>query len=164
MASSVRPELSGGLLTRAQHALGLSQSGLGDLLAAHRSTIGRWQSSRHVLLLPGQLHDLVRAVHPHDPALAAELAASQRQTLESLGIEAAPPATALVAEPLPREAEREIPAEHLVDTIVCVVADVLGQTPAVVRPAVRAAFERAAAVGLGVHDVVRGLDAAANKV
>ncbi|MHB8417684.1 MAG: helix-turn-helix domain-containing protein [Myxococcales bacterium] len=75
-------------------------------------------------------HQIIRAVHPTNPALAAQLAAARHVTLEALGVR--PPA------PPPDPTRRE----HA-DSVVCAAADVLQLPPSAVRPAVAAAFARA---------------------
>jgi hypothetical protein len=96
---------------------------------------------------------LVRHVYARSPALAAEIAAELGETLVSLGVEA-PPAPVTTAAPAPQPPARPVPpVGDLVDSIVCAAAEAIATTPQAVRPALLAAFERAASVGLAVDDV-----------
>ena len=143
-----------GLLTRSQTALGMSQADLGVFFGVSRRTMVRWQGGKN----GPPFHDwikLTRAVYVRNRALAAEIATELGETLVSLGVEAPPaPATTLAssAEAFPRAAP---PVGDLVDSIVCAAAEAISATPQAVRPALLAAFERAASVGLAV-DEVRG--------
>jgi transcriptional regulator with XRE-family HTH domain len=165
----VRFLLAPSLLIRASTALGLSQSGFGELLGVSRRTITRWQSGDH-----GPSYDtwieLVRHVYPRNRALAVEMATELEETLVSLGVEAAaaapvPEAPAVVAQlplvtqpqpqPQPPPAPRPLPPiADLVDSIVCAAAEAVAATPQAMRPALLAAFERAASLGLEI-DAVR---------
>ena len=84
---------------------------------------------------------LTTALLPVDAALAAEVASSQGETLQGLGV-------------VPEIVAPTVPVEHLVDSVVCAAADAVAQPPANLRPSLQAAFERAQAVGLSVGDVV----------
>ena len=52
---------------------------------------------------------------------------------------------------------------HLVDSIVCAAAESIDGSPRAIRPAVKAAFDRAAALGLGLELVCRTLAVATEK-
>jgi len=135
------------LVSRAQKALGMPHRLFGDALGASERTAARWAAG-HSALTVTQLCTLATLVHPHDPELAAALAASSGETLESLGIvaAAAAPKTTL--------------APHLIaDLIVCAAADALGTAPSAARGALLAAFSRAREMGLSVADVEQALAA-----
>ncbi len=140
---------------RSQLELGMSQGDLGKLLGVSRRTISRWVSSFPGVTEP-QVHTLVRAVHPRNPVLAAELAAHVGQTLVGLGV-VPPPAPAAPA-PAPPPPPRPLPPiPLLVESVVCAAADALETKPAAVRDALTAAFVRAQKMGLSVEEVVRAL-------
>lgn len=140
-----------GLVTKAQFALGLSQAQLATLLGSSRRTMSRWVSGQGQPSLDQWGH-LVRHVHPKDRGLAAAIAAQMGQTLVSLGLEEPPqPAAAPApAGPPPRPA---VPTSDLVDSVVCAAAEAIATTPQAIRPALLAAFDRAASVSLSVDEV-----------
>jgi DNA-binding XRE family transcriptional regulator len=151
------------LVTRAQRTIGLSQRQLGELVGASRRTITRWFGGGST---PGlsALQTIAGAVYPHDPALAAALAAETGQTLVSLGIEMPPPPPAPVidAAPAPPEpvgppARPFPPARLVVDSIVCAAAESMQCAPSAVRDVLRAAFARARGLGLTLEEVEEGL-------
>ena len=119
-------------------------SGQGDfaaLIGVSRRTVQRWDASGGVPSA-GQIVKLARAVHPHDRALSARLARGAGTSLEELGIE--PVASA------PADA-------HMVDSITCAAADAMNMVPEAVRPALRAAFERARDLRMSPADVAAAL-------
>jgi len=151
-----------GLLTKAQQALGTSQQGLGKLLGVSRRTMVRWQGGRG-----GPSYDtwlvLVRHVYRASRPAAAEIAQELGATLVSLGLEA-PPAPVDPSAPPAGAPLRAAPAVgDLVDSIVCAAAEAIAASPQAVRPALLAAFERAASVGLAVDDVRAALTPIAKK-
>src|SRR5580692_2157521 len=138
MASGTRPISA--LLVAAQHVLGVTQEGLGKILGGvTRRTVWRYQGGgtsphhAHVLALAGH-------VFPKDASLAAELAASRGQTLESLGL-VAPQATKAEppAAPMPRPIDAK-QARLLVDSVVSAAAEELDVPPGNVRRVLHAAF------------------------
>jgi len=121
----------------------MTQKELGELLGVSARTVMRWTDGGP-LLAPRQKATLVRAVHARDPALAADIATSLQESLESLGVVTAPP---------PVEPARPVVSSRdLADSIVCAAAEAAGLTPQAIRPALIAAFDRAASVGLSVED------------
>jgi DNA-binding XRE family transcriptional regulator len=143
-----------GLLTRARSALGMSQEGFGELLGVSRRTMVRWQGGSSGPSYENWM-ELVRHVHPKSRALAVEIATELEETLVSLGLEA-PPAPAVTAPEIPAAPARPSPpVADLVDSIVCAAAEAVASTPQAIRPALLAAFERAASLGLQM-DEVRG--------
>jgi transcriptional regulator with XRE-family HTH domain len=130
------------LLERARQALGVTQQGLGDVLHVSKRTVVRYQAGASV---PSafQLHPLARAVYARDPELASEIAEAAGTSLTRLGI--APP------EPPPARPQPSV--RDLVDSVVCAAAEAIAATPQAVRPALLAAFDRAASVGLTVDEV-----------
>jgi DNA-binding XRE family transcriptional regulator len=150
MPKPARPSLAA-LLARSQHALGLTQETLGELLGVSRTTMNRWQGGRVGRLIPSHLVTLAGKLVPADLDLASELAVHHNETLETLGLVArAPP-------PVPAVVAPRVALPHLVDSVVCAAADAVSQPPAALRPSLIAALERAQAVGLSVDELVSGL-------
>jgi transcriptional regulator with XRE-family HTH domain len=140
-----------GLAHQAQRALGLTQLELAALLGLSRRTVSRWGAHRS-RPSASELQKLARAVHPKDPALAAKLAREGGETLESLGLVAAP----VVAAPslAPVVAVRPFPPARLVvESVVCASAEAMQASPASVRGVLRAAFARARGLGLTVEEI-----------
>jgi hypothetical protein len=133
------------LLIEARGVLGVSQGALGVMLGSSERSGQRWERGGAAAPTSEQLHDLARLVHPHDAALAARIATAAGTSLLALGV-VAPPPPALPARP-------PVDPAHLVDAIVCAAADAMQVVPDAVRPALRAAFQRARLVGLAVEDV-----------
>ncbi|HEY8038971.1 MAG TPA: hypothetical protein VIF15_04225 [Polyangiaceae bacterium] len=144
MNAVVRQVTWGRLLQRVQHVLQLNQRELAERVGCSTRTIVR-HTQHGGSLTPRSYVDLAKACHPRDPELAAQLAALAEETLESLGLVRAP-------EGPPRPA----PA-HLADSVVCAAAEAMASTPQAMRPALRAAFERAVALGMSADDVLKGI-------
>jgi hypothetical protein len=87
-----------------------------------------------------------------DPALSERIATEMGETLVSLRIVEPPPRAEPLAPagPPPRPAT---PLGDLVDSIVCAAAEAIAVAPQSIRPALLAAFERAASVSLTVDEV-----------
>jgi DNA-binding XRE family transcriptional regulator len=136
------------LLSQAQNALGHTQESLGRILGISRKTMGRWQSG-HGSPSIQQWAEIARWVHARNPDLAARIASEMGESLVSLGIVApiAPQAAPAVPVTPP------IPTSDLVDSIVCAAAEAVAMTPQAIRPAVLAAFDRAASVRMSIDDV-----------
>lgn len=143
-----------GLLVRVQSALGVSQKKLGELIGCSRRTIVRYSQGAHGPSI-ANWHLLAREVFTKEPALAEEIARETGETLESLGIvkPSPPPVPAPAPAPVIVEARPEPPIGDLVDSIVCAAAEAVATTPQAIRPALRAAFDRAASVGVAIEDV-----------
>jgi DNA-binding XRE family transcriptional regulator len=125
------------LLIEARHALGgMNQGAFGELLGSSRRTGQRWESGTATPSAT-KLRELARLLHPHDPTLAANVAAEAGTTLEALGILPAPP--------------------EVIDALVGAAAEAIGVTPHTIRPALLAAFAHARHLGLRVEDVERAL-------
>jgi hypothetical protein len=90
----------------------------------------------------------VRLLYAKDAALATQIADVIRETPASLGI--VEPALPSPVGPPPRPRP---PTELIVESIVCAAAEALAVPPATVRPALRAAFQRAKAMELTVDEV-----------
>jgi len=73
---------------------------------------------------------------------------------------ASPEASATPAEP-PQPPGPAPP--HLIDAIVCAAADAADMIPRTMRPPLRAAFSRAAQLGLSIESVVLGLSGEKNR-
>jgi hypothetical protein len=135
------------LVARARSTLEMTQEEFGLALGASHRSAQRWDAGTAE---PGahQLETLVRLLYPKDAALATQIADAIRETPESLGIvQPAPPAP---VGPPPRARP---PADLIVESIVCAAAEAVALPPAGVRPALRAAFERAKAMELTVDEV-----------
>jgi hypothetical protein len=116
---------------------------LAKLIGSSRRTVQRhsWEGG---LSSEAHYQILIQAVHPKNPALAAQLAAARGTSLEALGIAVpAPP-----SDPTRRE--------HA-DSVVCAAADVLQLPPSAIRPAIAAAFARAGELEVTFAGLVRHL-------
>jgi hypothetical protein len=154
-AMPLRPQA---LFELARIALGTTQVGLGASLGVARRTAQRWSDHG----VPSyHLPDLARLVYPHDPALAAEVAAAAGTSLEALGIVQPPPPPAPAALPPtpPPPAPPPPPPDGVVDAVVCAASEAMGLMPGAVRPGLHAAFARALEIGLSVELVERALRA-----
>jgi DNA-binding XRE family transcriptional regulator len=159
------------LLAIAQKQLGLTQSDLAEMFETSRRTITR-MTNKKALPTCLQLHALARAVHPVNPALAAQIAAEGNQTLEGLGLvlpapppvvvapeppPAIPPPLPVVAPeppPPPPPPPRPLPPPRLmVESIVCAAAETMQTTPSAVREVLRTAFKRARGLGMTIEEV-----------
>jgi hypothetical protein len=138
-------------LLRVQKTLPVTQKGLARLLGCSSRTVIRYYQ-RGGVLLPGAYERLATACHPHDPAFAAELAALAGKTLVELGLEPPPPPP---PPPPPRLVATS--SRHIVDSVVCAAAEAMQTTPQAIRPALKAAFQRAMALGMGAEEVLRGM-------
>ncbi len=155
MPKAVTPRQDvGPLVTRAHIALGMTQQEFGEALGVSRRTVTRWYKHSPLLTME-QLRTLARLVHPRDPELAAEIAWTVSESLESLGIvPPAPPPAPGPAAPAP------LPTAVVVDSVVCAAAEALGVAPGAVRGALLAAFRRTRALRLSLQEVETALDAA----
>jgi len=136
------------LFELSRQALGTTQEALGKMLGVSRRTAQRWTLSG----IPGyRLPDLARLVHPHDPALAGEIAAAAGTTLAAAETTPAAPER-VVASPPPAD-----PPDGVVDAVVCAAAEAMEMMPRDVRPGLHAAFARASEIGLTVDVVERAL-------
>ncbi|HEY6459291.1 MAG TPA: helix-turn-helix transcriptional regulator [Polyangiaceae bacterium] len=141
-----------GLLVRTMAVLGVNQQGLAELIGISRRTIIRW-SGKGSGPTYEQWVTLARHAYAKDPALARAIATELDKTLVLLGIEPPPPPPAPPAAP-PGPPPRPVPPlPDLVDSVVCAAAEAMAVTPQSVRPALVAAFERAASVGLTMEEV-----------
>jgi DNA-binding XRE family transcriptional regulator len=139
------------LLIHAAHALGLSQVKMGERFGASRKTVSRWMSSGSTPSLD-TLHEITRAVHPHNASLAASLAEEGGTTLEGLGLVAPRPP------PAPPQPPRSFPPIALVvDSIVLAANEAHDAASVDMRQVLRAAFGRARMLGLTVDEVDEAL-------
>ena len=120
---------------------------LAKLIGCSVRTVHRYAPTGGVFY-PDHHAALIRAVHPNDPTLAAEYAAAVGSSLDALGLGAAPVSAA------------DTKAEHA-DLVVYAAADVLDLSPKKVRPALAAAFAKAAQLRVPVEGLVRHLAATA---
>jgi hypothetical protein len=159
------------LLYQARRVLDVgSQGKLGELLGSSQRSGQRWERGQGT---PSneQLHRLAALVHPHDAALAAEIAQAGGSTLERLGIVVPPPPppAPIAASPVPALPPPAPPAPpppepiHIVDTVVCAAAEAMQVMPDAIRPALRAAFRRARLARLTVEAVDDALHAGARE-
>jgi hypothetical protein len=137
------------LLARAHMRLGGSQEKLGKLFGVSRRTIIRWYGGG-IATGPEGWTRLVAALHAKDPVFAASLASELGETLVTLGLEAPPPVVTAPAAPT-------VSPKDLADLVVLAAAEAAGLAPHVMRPALVAAFDKAAAVRMEVEDVRKGL-------
>jgi transcriptional regulator with XRE-family HTH domain len=144
------PDVVAPLLTHAQHALGGTQTTLGELVGVTRRTVWRWQSGQSFPPVPS-LETIARKVHPVDPALAERLAAAAGATLEGLGIVAPKPAHK--PDPLADPARRRV----YVDSVVCAAAEAVDLPPGVVRRALAIALSRARETGVSLDGLADAL-------
>lgn len=143
------------LLQRAQMAAGLTQRELGDLLGVSERTVSRIYVGQSPVY-PEYWEKAAAAVLPHDAELAAVCARKAGRTLESLGLvkPAPPPATPKA----PPEPPKVVPTTtHLVDSVLFAAAEAAEVTPRAIRPAIAAAFQRAAEMGMTVETVASAL-------
>lgn len=118
--------------------------------SSHRSAV-RWDAGQ-ATPAAAHLHTLARLLYPQNRALAAEVADAADETLESLGLEAPPPASppSAVAPAAPR-------AEDLVDVLVLKAVEISESPPASMRPLLHAVFQRGCEVGLTMQAAERAL-------
>jgi hypothetical protein len=135
-------------------AIPASQKELAAMLGIATRTAQRWSTQG---VPPSHLPDLARIVHPHDAALAREIAAAAGATLVSLGLEAPAPPPVPPAPPVPLPLPE--PPDGIVDAVVCAASEAMGMMPADVRPGLLAAFARAGEIGASVAFVERVLRA-----
>jgi transcriptional regulator with XRE-family HTH domain len=134
------PTSSDVLIVQCQLALGLTQKELGHLLGRDRRTIQRWQKNGFAPM-PEEAHALADALRASRPDLADEVLELGKNTAIAAGI-ALPNSPASV---------------EVIDAILQAAADAGGTSPEAIRPAVTAAFDRAAAAGVEVTAVVTAL-------
>ena len=142
----------------------MDQGDLARAMGVSRRTIIRWQKGQ-TAPVEAQIRELVAIVRQQDEDLADELlAAAIFEVLvrpEEVGaahsVVAAPEASATPAGP-PQPPGPAPP--HLIDAIVCAAADAADMIPRSMRPPLRAAFSRAAQLGLSIESVVLGLSKA----
>lgn len=146
------------LVADVKRALVLSDEGLGRHVGAARKTVGRWIAGRSS---PGSgaVEAMAALVHADHPALALELVRAHNARMNAarlphLAVAEAPfaPPPPPTPPPGPRQAD-----PHLVDAIVYAACDAVDATPKTMRPALRAAFERARALGLTSESVADAL-------
>ncbi|MGH7434040.1 MAG: helix-turn-helix domain-containing protein [Polyangiaceae bacterium] len=138
----------------ARKALHLNQRELAEFLGAALRTVQRWDAGQSQPAR-SDMAKLAAAVHPEDPALAARLAQHSGKTAEELGIH---PKKDTPVDAPPRVAPERV--AHLVSTVVCESADVLGVPPATARAALLAGLRKAAHLELTIEDLVSALGAA----
>ena len=160
MPRSPQPPLPG-LLAMAQLKLGHTQSTMGKQYGASRNTVRRWQTG-HSQPLPTTIVQVARDVYEQDPALAEQIAGALGHSLAALGIGAPAPQPAPPPPP-PPAAPSPMMVRHLADGVLLAVAELDDRPASALRPLVVAAFERAAAVGLSVDEVLAGLRLAVKK-
>jgi len=137
----------GELLTRARHALGMSQKEFGPALGASHRTASRWDSGRSSPS-GSELTKLAQLLVPVNLELATQAAAYVGDTLEGLGLVApAPPPPPAIRATL----------QDLVEIVVCAVADQAGAAPQTVRPLLHTAFKRTRELGLPMEVLEQAL-------
>ena len=146
--------------TEAQRALSMSQREFGYAVGSSHRTAVRW-AARQSTPAEHHLRNLAKLLHPHDRALAAEVADYVDESLVSLGIEAPPPPPPPPLPPPPPvpPAPPPVRAEDLVDVLVLTAVEITGSAPAPMRAMLHAVFKRAGDVGLTVDAAEMGLRA-----
>lgn len=146
---------AGELMVRTIQATGLTYAQLGQALGVSAKTVQRVVAGRSHPM-PYHFHTLAAIVHPSDRDLAVRLAAAGGTTLEALGIQQPPrpPAPPRVEPPRPTPARPPLSLEHA-ETVLCAAADTMDVSPRAIRPALAAAFTRAAALGYTVEELAR---------
>jgi hypothetical protein len=132
-------------MVRGQIAARMSNGELASLLGVSRRTIIRWTAGGPYMT-EAQWAALVGAVHARDASAAASMAAELGESLVSLGIEAPPPPPVPTLDP-----------QELMERVLYAAASAAGLSPQAVKPAVLAAFDRAASLGAGVDDVRKAI-------
>ena len=132
------------IVVRAARALGDSQGQLGQRLGVSRRTISRWTQGT-TSPVEADVVQIVRLVFPRDPALAARIALEIGATPESLGLVA------------PAPARPALPAELVVEGVVCAAADAGDVSPRAMKAALRAAMKRARELGVTMEEVEKAL-------
>jgi len=145
------------LMAKAQSVLRITQAELGALAGSSKRTAQRWAAGQ-APVYEWHLAKLAGHVHPHDAALAAEIAAAAGETLESLGIVEPPPPPPPAPPPGPPPPP-PMPRHLAADAVVCVAAEGMGLAPGAVRGALVAAFRRARELGLSLAEVEQALGA-----
>jgi len=136
------------LVAKVRVALGLNQKELAAQLGVSSKTIGRWMKSG-TMLASYQARRLVDLLAPVDRDLAARVAATQGETLATLGLET------------PAQPTHDVAVLPLaVDAVVCAAAEALDLSPRAVRPALVAAVRRAREAGVTMEQVEAALAAA----
>ncbi len=122
------------LVHEACRQLSLNQKGLAELLGVTPRTL---QRNTFNAGLSGHVHyaALVRALHPHNPELAEQIATTGGYSLAALGIH--PPRPAAPSAPPPVQ-----PTRAHVDSVLNAAADALGMVPKDAKPIVAAIFAR----------------------
>jgi hypothetical protein len=121
----------------ARRKLGLNNPRLADFLGCSVRTIYRHHRTGG-FFMQEHYQALIRALHPIDRPLTAQIAQLTRHDLVAMGLE-----TAVSVGPAPSKAR----PEHA-DAVVYAAADALGLPPRQARPAVLAVFARATELGL----------------
>jgi hypothetical protein len=140
----------------------MSQREFGGALGSSHRSATRWDA-RQAEPSRNALRTLAALLAPVDATLAAETAAHLGETLESLGLVAAPPPSPAPPPapappvPTPMPAPVPTPPNDLADVIVCAGAEAMNAPPQVVRPLILAVFRRARQLGLTVEEVERAL-------
>jgi hypothetical protein len=164
----------GELLYRLQTTLNMNQKELAGLMGCSSRTIIRYYQ-RGGLLLPSTYAKLAKACQPHDPTLAAYLAAHAGMSIEQLAggkpvllPEPAPAPSPAAAPLLPAPgalpASRPAPSSRLMaDSVVCAGAEAMQCTPQAMRPSLMAALERVVALGMSAEEALEAMRPAPEK-
>ena len=170
---------AGSVLVDARYALRMTQREIGEAVGVSQRTAVRWDAGQAV---PGKHNwiKLAELLAPVDLALAEEAAAHADETLASLGLAPSPlppplhqppppgasatPSTRATASSPSAAAPAAVAPEHLVDAVVCAVAELMDTSPRPLRPLLYAAFKKAREVGLSVEAAEKALAPAAPAV
>jgi hypothetical protein len=145
------------VLNEARRVLGMTQRAFGYAVGSSHRTAARWAAKRS---WPADFHlrALAALLYPHDAALAAVVADHAGESLQSLGLEAAPPPVAPPPPPVPTPPTLRV--EDLVDLLVLAAVEATGTPPALTRIMLHAVFKRARDLGLTVEVTETALRAA----
>ncbi len=156
----------GELLWRLQTTLHMTQKQLGELMGCSSRTIIRYYK-RGGFLLPSTYSKLAKACQPHDPTLAAYLAAHAGMSLDELahgkvpqlpGPATSPSAAPPIPPPFPPPPARPYPATpHMSDSVVCAGAEAMQCTPQAMRPGLVASLRRIVALGMTAEQALEGM-------
>ena len=138
------PKHPGELVHRIFRATAMTYQEIGRHAGVSGRTVQRWVAGQSHPI-GTNFHRLAAVVHPRDPVLAADIAAFCGTTLEALGVVRPEPTAA------PALAPARPTAAHA-ETVVYAAAEAMDVSPRAIRPALAAAFARAAELGFTASD------------
>lgn len=145
------PSNAAELVVRILRATGMTYADIGRHAGVSGRTVQRWVA-RQSHPMGTDFHKLAAVVHPRDPVLAADIAHSMGTNLVALGLERPKSAVVPAAKPAAPT------AAHL-ESLVYAAAEAMDVSPRAVRPALAAAFARAAEWGFTHAELASALAA-----